>query len=437
LVETVLVTSEAGLAVVTLSRPGKRNALSTALLAELASKLSGPAMAQARAVVLRGAGGCFSAGADLAEPDGTAKDLEMGEAIARAAGALRDLASPVVAAIEGPCMGGAVELALACDLRIASQTALFEIPAVRLGILYRPQAFAEMAATLPADTLVRLALLGERIDAPEARQAGLVSVVVPPGQARAEAVRRLGGVPGPESAAVTMTKRLLRDIALGRFDAASWANSWRELLSSPGRTAALARHRHRGSTGPDEPGGSSALAPPGLSPSTWQAPLAELPPDVAQVLLARGARQVNLYRALSSSPEVVRAWLGYLWSLRDDCVATPRLLRELVILRTAVRHASPYEWHHHRLMAAELGEEKLAAVADWRDRGVFDEGERTALELADAICDGEVPGHMAREVAERFGDRGLVELAVTAATYVMVPRVLSALGVEIEPAAAS
>jgi enoyl-CoA hydratase len=436
LAETVLVTSEAGLAVVTLSRPGKRNALSTALLAELAGKLSGPAMSQARAVVLRGAGGCFSAGADLAELDGTAKDLEMGEAIARAAGALRDLASPVVAAIEGPCMGGAVELALACDLRIASQTALFEIPAVRLGILYRPQAYAEMAATLPADTLVRLALLGERIDAPEARQAGLVSVVVPRGQAHAEAVRRLGGVPGPGSA-VTMTKRLLRDISLGRFDEASWADSWRELLSSPGRTAALARHRHRGGTGPDEPEGSPALAPPGLSPGTWQAPLAELPPDVAQVLLARGARQINLYRALSSSPEVVRAWLGYLWSLRDDCVATPRLLRELVILRTAVRHASAYEWHHHRLMAAELGEEKLAAVADWRGRGVFDEGERTALELADAICDGEVPGHMAREVAERFGDRGLVELAVTAATYVMVPRVLSALGVEIEPAAAS
>jgi 4-carboxymuconolactone decarboxylase len=167
-------------------------------------------------------------------------------------------------------------------------------------------------------------------------------------------------------------------------------------------------------------------------PGAWHAPLAELPPDVAQTLRARGARQLNLYRALSSSPEVVRAWLGYIWSLRDDCVATPRLLRELVILRTAVRHASPYEWHHHAVMAAGLGEEKLAAVAGWRDARVFDEDERAALELADAVCDGEVPASVARAVAERFGDRGLVELAVTAAAYVMVPRVLSALGVELE-----
>ena len=88
-------------------------------------------------------------------------------------------------------------------------------------------------------------------------------------------------------------------------------------------------------------------------------------------------------------------------------------------------------------MAAGLGEEKLAAVADWRDSAVFDEGERTALALADAVCDGEVHRTLAHEVAQRFGDRGLVELAVTAGAYVMVPRVLSALGVEIEPEEAS
>jgi alkylhydroperoxidase family enzyme len=170
---------------------------------------------------------------------------------------------------------------------------------------------------------------------------------------------------------------------------------------------------------------------------TWHAPLARLPPDVARALHARGARQVNLYRALSSSPEVVRGWLGFIWSLRDDLVATPRLLRELMILRTAIRHGSAYEWHHHHLMAAELGEEKLAAVAGWQEAEAFDEGERTVLALADAICDGEVPASLAREVARRFGDRGLVELAVTAGAYVMVPRVLSALGVEIESGEAS
>ena len=179
--------------------------------------------------------------------------------------------------------------------------------------------------------------------------------------------------------------------------------------------------------------GRSSSRPPGV----WHAPLAQLPPDVAHVLHDRDARQVNLYRALSSSPEVVRAWLGFIWSLRDDLVATPRPLRELMILRTAVRHASAYEWHHHRLMASELGEEKLAAVAGWREAAVFDDDERAVLALADAICDGEVPGSLAREVEQRFGSRGLVELAVTAGAYVMVPRVLSALGVEIESGEAS
>lgn len=164
----------------------------------------------------------------------------------------------------------------------------------------------------------------------------------------------------------------------------------------------------------------------------WHATLAQMPPDVENTLRARGARQLNLYRALSSSPEMVSAWLGFIWSLRDQCVATPRLLRELMILRTAIRHASPYEWHHHRLVAAELGEEKLAAVADWRTSAVFDDDERAVLALTDAMCDGEVSETVARLVAGRFGDRGLVELVVTAGAYVMVPRVLSALGVEIE-----
>lgn len=111
---------------------------------------------------------------------------------------------------------------------------------------------------------------------------------------------------------------------------------------------------------------------------------------------------------------MVRAWLGFIWSLRDYCAVTPRPLRELVILRTAVRHASSYEWHHHRRMTAGLSEEQLAAGADWREAAVFDEGQRAALALADAICDGAVPGPVARRAAERFGDRALIELVVTA-----------------------
>ena len=166
-------------------------------------------------------------------------------------------------------------------------------------------------------------------------------------------------------------------------------------------------------------------------------PLAPLPADVEETLRARGAAQLNLYHALANAPAISRAWLGFLWALRDEC-DTPRALRELVILRTAVRHGSEYEWHHHEAMALAAGvtPEKLEAVRSWRTRGVFDASERAALALTDAICDAAVSDETWAEAARWFDPSELVELVVTAATYVMVPRVLEALAVPTEAAAA-
>jgi len=162
-------------------------------------------------------------------------------------------------------------------------------------------------------------------------------------------------------------------------------------------------------------------------------PLAQLPVDVEESLRTRGAAQLNLYRALANAPAISRAWLGFLWALRDDC-RTPRSLRELAILRTAVRHGSAYEWHHHEAMARAAGvmPEKLAAVRSWHNSREFDDRERSVLGLTDAICDGQVPEEVWQEAARRFEPDELVELVVTAATYVMVPRVLDALAVPIE-----
>ena len=163
-------------------------------------------------------------------------------------------------------------------------------------------------------------------------------------------------------------------------------------------------------------------------------PLAPLPADVEEVLRNRGAAQVNLYRALANAPAISRAWLGFLWALRDDC-DTPRSLRELLILRTAVRHSSAYEWHHHEAMAlaAGLSPEKVAAVASWQDFPEFDPAERAVLSLTDAICDGDVREEIWQEATRWFEPGELVELVVTAAAYVMVPRVLDALAVPVEP----
>ena len=168
----------------------------------------------------------------------------------------------------------------------------------------------------------------------------------------------------------------------------------------------------------------------------WRVPAARLPEDVAVMLAGRGAAQLNLYRALANSAAIVRAWRDFLWSLRDDCIS-PRALREIAILRTAVRHRSQYEWLHHASMAvaAGVGTQVVASLGQWRDADTLSDDQRLVLELADAVCDGQVPQALAETALERFGAERYVELVVTIGTYVMVPRVLDALGVPTEDGA--
>jgi 4-carboxymuconolactone decarboxylase len=171
--------------------------------------------------------------------------------------------------------------------------------------------------------------------------------------------------------------------------------------------------------------------------ATWFVPAAELPHDIAAMLAGRQAGQLNLYRALANSPTVVRAWRDFLWSLRDDC-KTPRALREVAILRVATRHSSEYEWVHHASMARAAGvsEQVIASIGRWRDEPALTEDQRLVIELADAVCDGQVPSSLADTAVERFDAERYVELVVTIATYVMVARVLDGLGVPIEAGAA-
>jgi 4-carboxymuconolactone decarboxylase len=162
-------------------------------------------------------------------------------------------------------------------------------------------------------------------------------------------------------------------------------------------------------------------------------PLTELPEDIEERVSALGAHQVNLYRALAHAPGLLRAWMDFAWLLRGH-TATSRRLRELMILRTALLHHSPYEWHQHRRMAREEGvtETQVAELEMWRTSTAFDECEKAALALTDAIVAGEVPSEVIAEVDRHFEYDQRVELTVTAAFYSMVPRILDALGVPIE-----
>ncbi len=165
-------------------------------------------------------------------------------------------------------------------------------------------------------------------------------------------------------------------------------------------------------------------------------PLAPLPKDVADRVGQAGAPGVNLYRALAHAPRLLGAWIDFAWTLREEC-ETPRPLRELMILRTAQRALSQYEWHQHRLMAAEAGvdEHQVAELPMWRTSPAFTDAERAALALTDALAEGYVPDQVNAALGEHFDEKARVELTLTAAFYCAVPRLLDALRVPIEETA--
>ena len=164
---------------VVLDRPEKLNALSLSLLGELTDVLNGLGDDDdLRCVVLSGAGRAFSAGADLA--DLRRLDRSNAERFIRglhdACQAVRDCPVPVMARIDGPCLGGALELAASCDMRAASERSTFAMPEVLLGI---PSVIE--AALLPRlmgwGRAAELLFTGRTLTASEAHAAGLVEAV--------------------------------------------------------------------------------------------------------------------------------------------------------------------------------------------------------------------------------------------------------------------
>jgi len=182
--ETLLFEVNAGVALITINRPDKLNALNDRVIAELgdvASRLaSGGTIGGA---ILTGAGKAFAAGADIGELadqgpfDGKARALA-GQAVLRR---LETCGKPVIAAVNGFALGGGCELAMACHLRVASQTAKFGQPEVKLGIAPGYGGTQRLPRLVGKGVALELILTGEMIDAAEAHRIGLVNKVVPPG----------------------------------------------------------------------------------------------------------------------------------------------------------------------------------------------------------------------------------------------------------------
>jgi enoyl-CoA hydratase/carnithine racemase len=169
----------------TLRRPAKLNALSTALERALGDALASEEVGGSRALVVAGEGRAFSAGADVTEfRDATPASIlayyrETGDVYERFAA----LPQPTVAAIHGWCVGGGLELALAADFRVADETAVFRLPEVAIGIIPSSGGTHRLVRLLGTARAKELVLLRERVDAREALRLGLVTEVAAAGAA--------------------------------------------------------------------------------------------------------------------------------------------------------------------------------------------------------------------------------------------------------------
>jgi enoyl-CoA hydratase/carnithine racemase len=163
-----------------LNRPDVRNALSPELMEELAAALEGfDADPEVRCIVIAGSDEAFAAGADIT----AMAERTLSEALHHPAQSfwkrLAMVKTPLVAAVSGWALGGGCELALACDLIVASESAEFGQPEITLGIIPGGGGTQRLARVLGKQRAMELVLTGRRFDAMEAHESGLVNVVVP------------------------------------------------------------------------------------------------------------------------------------------------------------------------------------------------------------------------------------------------------------------
>ncbi len=182
--DAITVSTDGPVATVVLNNPDRMNALTLEAWAGLGEAMTAVSGDESlRCVVLRGSGDrAFSAGADISEfPDiraDAAQAREYGKVVADALSALTGCLHPTVAAIQGVCMGGGMEVACGCDIRVANASSRFGIPINKLGHAF---AYAEMTTVLPVagrDMVLELILEGRIMDAEEALRRGLLNRVV-------------------------------------------------------------------------------------------------------------------------------------------------------------------------------------------------------------------------------------------------------------------
>jgi enoyl-CoA hydratase len=200
-----------GVAVVTLDRPEVHNALSRQMVDDLHAALGSLEEDEVlKALVITSVGDkAFMSGADIAELRERRRDDALQGINSTLFGRIEVFPRPTVAAVKGWCLGGGCELALACDFRIASDTARFGQPEVGLGIMAAAGGTRRLPALVGLAHARRLLFSGQIIDAVEASRIGLVDQVVPAAQVLDAALAWLAPILQQSSEAVKQTKKAL------------------------------------------------------------------------------------------------------------------------------------------------------------------------------------------------------------------------------------
>jgi len=221
LTQTIRLEIAAPLAEIILDQPQRRNALSLEMWAALPRRVAeANADPHVKVILLHGGGGgVFAAGADISEfpviYGSEAAARQTGETIARALAALEESSKPVIAAIEGACVGGGVSLAVASDIRVATATASLGITPAKLGIVYPPGDMARLVRLVGPGAAKRLLFTGRIFSADEALAMGLVDEIVD-ASGILPAARALGlDIAAQSQWSVRATKRMMRGFEAG------------------------------------------------------------------------------------------------------------------------------------------------------------------------------------------------------------------------------
>jgi enoyl-CoA hydratase/carnithine racemase len=206
-----------GVVRLTISNPDRRGALDHPILDALASTVP---QLDARCVILTGEGEMFSAGYDLSGlPDGIVAeeaDRLVAHPFAAAIDAVEAYEYPTLAALNGHAIGGGLELALACDLRIAAGTIALGMPPAKLGLVYSHTGLQKFIDTIGAAHTRELFLVGRRVDARTARAWGLVNFVAERDRLGDEAVALAVEIASNAPIAQRGNKRVIRELLAGR-----------------------------------------------------------------------------------------------------------------------------------------------------------------------------------------------------------------------------